>query len=215
MRVVIQCAARKHSANSFRTRDGRTVLFVARPDLAPPDAGVFHARPDDRSEDGRTWRQRLVEHNCDRGNALDLLQACRLYTPEAYGALVDHFGAGHVFILSAGWGLIPATFPTPLYDITFTTQAEPYMRRRRQDRYEDFSLIPDDGDDIVFLGGKDYLPLFCALTGPLKGGKTVLFNSAVAPALPAGFTAVRYPTAARTNWHYDAARALIAGQLGV
>ena len=47
----------------------------------------------------------------------------------------------------------------------------------------------DDGEGIVFLGGKDYLPLFCRLTTTLKGRKTVFFNSANRPDLPAGFTA--------------------------
>jgi hypothetical protein len=143
------------------------------------------------------------------------LPAWRLYGPAIYRQLFRRFGDGQLFILSAGWGLIPATFLTPAYDITFSPAAEPWMRRRKQDRYEDFALMPDDGDDILFLGGKDYLPLFCALTASLKGNKTVLFNSAFAPALAEGCTARRYVTATRTNWHYEAARALIAGTLAL
>ena len=163
MRVVIQCAARKQpGAGSFIAVDGRKVLFVAHPGLAPPEAGLVHARPDDASEDGRSWRQRLVAYNAvPDGNALELLPAWRLYRHDAYGALVERFGPELVFILSAGWGLIPSTMLTPLYDITFSSQAKPWMRRCKQDRYEDFAPMPNDGEDILFLGGRDYLPLFC------------------------------------------------------
>jgi hypothetical protein len=118
-----------------------------------------------------------------------------------------------VFILSAGWGLIPATFLTPHYDITFSASADPWNRRRKEDRYEDFCMMRDDGEEIMFLGGKDYLPLFCRLTAALKGGKTVFFNSADRPDLPAGFTPVRYRTSTRTNWHYECAQDLADGRI--
>ena len=215
MRVVIQCAARKQpGAGSFIAVDGRKVLFVAHPGLAPPEAGLVHARPDDASEDGRSWRQRLVAYNAvPDGNALELLPAWRLYRHDAYGALVERFGPELVFILSAGWGLIPSTMLTPLYDITFSSQAKPWMRRRKQDRYEDFAPMPNDGEDILFLGGRDYLPLFCALTASLLGRKIVMVRGARVPGLPAGFAALRYDTATRTNWHYEAARNLAAGSL--
>lgn len=48
------------------------------------------------------------------------------------------FGLDNVMILSAGWGLIPAQFLTPRYDITFSASAEPYVRRRKNQAYEDF-----------------------------------------------------------------------------
>lgn len=74
-----------------------------------------------------------------------------------------------VYILSAGWGLIRSDFLTPYYDITFSQSADPYKRRRRTDRYDDFRMIPDGvKDEILFIGGKDYLPLFCQLTNRPK-----------------------------------------------
>ena len=118
-----------------------------------------------------------------------------------------------MFILSAGWGLIPASFPTPQYDITFTAQADPWKRRRKRDRYEDFCMMPDDGEEIVFLGGKDYRPLFTALTAGFKGRKTVLFNSEHRLDLPPGFTPVLYPSPSPRKWHYEAARDLIDDKL--
>lgn len=105
MRIVIQCAAKKDpSAGSLRSSDQREVLFVAQPDLAPSEAVQHYARPDDVSDDGRTWRERLVAYNAVANNPLHLLPAYRLYARDAYGALADRFGPGRLYILSAGWG---------------------------------------------------------------------------------------------------------------
>ncbi len=71
----------------------------------------------------------------------------------------------------------------------------------------------DDGDDVVFLGGKDYIPLFCRLSADNRGAKTVFFKAAQTPPLPTGFRALRFQTRTRTNWHYDCARALVAGDI--
>jgi hypothetical protein len=74
-------------------------------------------------------------------------------------------------------------------------------------------MLPDDDDPIVFVGGKDYLPLFGKLSAPLRARKVVFFNSRTEPDLPQGFKAIRYTTATRTNWHYECARDLSAGTL--
>jgi hypothetical protein len=194
VKIVIQCAARKSpDASTFLTADGRCVLFVARPDQAPRQPGVIHVRPDDDAGGGGSWREHLLAYNGEpEANPLNFVPAYRLYAHSIYGALVNKFGVKNLFILSAGWGLIPATFLTPYYDVTFSASAEPWKRRRMDDPYDDFRLIPDDGKEVVFLGGKDYLPLFCRLTEPLTARKTVYFNSADRPTLPTGFTPVRY-----------------------
>ncbi len=214
MRIVIQCADRKDaSAGSLHAADAGPVLFVAQPTLAPANPIRHYARPDDISDDGRTWRERLVAYNAAADNPLKLLPAYRLYAHDSYRALVDRFGLGRLFILSAGWGLIPASFLTPGYDITFATSADDWKRRRKADRYQDFCMLPDDDDPIVFVGGKDYLPLFRKLTTSLRAGKVVFFNSRTEPDLPQGFEVVRYRTTTRTNWHYECARDLAAGTL--
>jgi hypothetical protein len=214
MRIVIQCAAKKDpSAGSLRSSNQREVLFVAQPDLAPSEAVQHYARPDDVSDDGRTWRERLVAYNAVANNPLHLLPAYRLYARDAYGALADRFGPGRLYILSAGWGLIAANFLTPRYDITFTTSADDWKRRRKGDRYQDFCMLSDDNDPIVFVGGKDYLPLFSNLTARLHAPKIVFYNSGEAPNLAEGFEAIRYPTTTRTNWHYECARDLADGNL--
>jgi hypothetical protein len=215
MKIVIQCAARKDpAAKTFLASDGRAVVFVARPDIAPRQAGVVYARPDDDCAEGTSWRKRLLAYNEGaKTNPLGLLPALQLYAHAAYGALVETFGVKSVFILSAGWGLIPAALLTPYYDITFSASAVPWKRRRKDDPYKDLCLMRDDGEGIVFLGGKDYLPLFCRLTGHFRGRKTVCFNSAARPDLPSGFAPLRYRTSTRTNWHYECARDLATGRM--
>jgi hypothetical protein len=65
-------------------------------------------------------------------------------------------------------------------------------------------------DEILFIGGKDYLPLFCQLTDKAEGKRTAFFNSATVPRLD-GCVFKRFETRAQTNWHYECAKALLAG----
>ena len=106
--------------------------------------------PDDSSGDGHTWRERLLAYN--RGptdNRLGFMPAYQLYLHNAYRALAKRFGLEQLFILSAGWGLIPATFLTPAYDITSGTSDHPAYHRRQDDVYENFCLMPDEQEEIV------------------------------------------------------------------
>jgi hypothetical protein len=214
MIVVIQCAASKRAdAGSLRTADGQKVLFVADPGEAPPVRGQHHARPDDRAEDGRTWREHLVAYNRSGSNPLHLSTAFELYENPAYRQLVKKLGVDNVFILSAGWGLIRADFLTPLYDITFSSavrKAAQWKQRRQTDIYDDLRQLPATSTgEIVFLGGKDYVPLFCELTSDVVGERIVFYNSDTPPRAP-GCRLERFHTATRTNWHYECARSLMA-----
>ena len=215
MIIVMQCAASKRSdARHLVTSSGKPVDFVAYPQLAPQNSGRVYARPDDRSEDGTSWRQLLQRYNeTPGGNPLHLYPAYQLYQNKTYGLLVDRLGSNTVYILSAGWGLVRADYLLPYYDITFSLSAEAYKRRRKSDSYEDFRLLPDDTKkDIVFFGGMDYLPLFCSLTNTSQGGKTLFFNSTRTPQSD-GCTFRRFKTTVRTNWHYECARAFLDGTI--
>jgi len=103
MNVVIQCAASKRSnAGYMRRRDGTRVMFVADPARAPRAGDLAYARPDDLTDDGRTWRDGVLEYNrSPGGNPLKLLPALELYENPAYGRLVAKFGIDKLFILSA------------------------------------------------------------------------------------------------------------------
>ncbi len=215
MNVVIQCAAGKRAnAGHMRTDGGKPVLFVADPGGAPQTDAIEYARPDDIAQGGKTWRDVLFEYNRAPGtNPLRLLPAFELYENPAYGKLAARFGIANLFILSAGWGLIPASFLTPAYDITFSQSADEYKRRRKNDVYRDLSLLPLDSlQPTVFLGGKDYLPLFTRLTIGAKGPRIVFYNSMNRPDAP-GCDLRRFETTTRTNWHYECARALAEDRL--
>jgi hypothetical protein len=209
MIVVIQCAASKRlGAGHLRTQDGRPVSFVARPQLAPPADGLHHAHPDEPSLDDGTWRDVLLRYNRSPGsNPLGLLRAASLYAHPVYARLEARVGPRSLFILSAGWGLLPASFLTPDYDITFSAQAEPFVRRRRADRYRDFRFLPEASDaPMMFFGGKDYVGLFLRLTDGHRGLRTIWYNASDPPLAP-GCDVRRHVTARRTNWHYECAEA--------
>lgn len=211
MKVVIQCAAQKDSdAGYWPTDGGKAVSFVASPAEATPSGKIIYARPDDASDQGVSWRSLVWDYNKAPGrNPLNLYPAYQLYRNDTYRALAKQFGIENTFILSAGWGLIRSDFLTPQYDITFSAAAFIANRRRKTDHYSDFCMLPNDGTEVVFFGGKDYLPLFLSLTGAFKGQRNVFYNSASCPNLP-GCTVTRYKTATRTNWHYECAKAFIA-----
>jgi hypothetical protein len=214
MIVVIQCAASKRSdAGHLRTQDGKPVVFVAHPDMAPGGRAHVYARPDDASDLGKSWRDVLLEYNNPPGiNPLGLLPAYRLYANETYRRLVEKLGVDQVYILSAGWGLIKSDFLTPYYDITFSTSArgdDTYKRRKKADTYRDSCMLPDDTDEeILLFGGKDYVPLFCTLTSGVKGKRKIFHSAGQAPDAP-GCTLVKFETPRRTNWHYECANAFV------
>lgn len=218
MKIVIQCAGDKKDGGYFRTPDRQTVNFVAHPELVPASKrqADLVARPDDLAADGRTWRDLVRDYNVntqDAGNPLGLWPAYRLYRNGIYGRLVERFGLENVFILSAGWGLIPADFLTPNYDVTFSNSADAWQRRRHADRYSDFSYLPSIAvGGVVFFGGKDYVPLFLRLTSSLPDERLIFFNSQIERTVP-GCRFVRYDTSARTNWHYACADKFASGQL--
>jgi len=152
----------------------------------------------------------VIAYNRDPGdNPLSLLPAIDLYSHCAFQQLADHIGRDNTYILSAGWGLLRADFLTPNYDITFSSQAAPYKRRRKHDHFDDLrQLSPSVEAPIVFFGGKDYLPLFEELT---KGAaeRIAFYNSINQPHVD-GIQFKRFATSTKTNWHYQCVNAFIS-----
>jgi hypothetical protein len=212
MKIVIQCAASKVAdAGYMVTKDCRPVLFVAKPDLVPAGEKIIFARPDDLAEDGKSWRNRVLNYNKGPGsNPLNLHTAYRLYEEDVYRNLVNRFGLRNVFILSAGWGLIGAGFLTPMYDITFSANADNYRRRKKDDRYDDFNFLPlNSYDDLIFFGTKSYHPLFLELTKDYSGERVVFYNSTTPPKLQ-GCKLKPFIARTRTNWHYECVSRFLA-----
>ncbi len=216
MKIVIQCAASKSAPTPWTNDAGQPVLFVANPHKAPPSGNCVYARPDDLAVGGRTWRELLVDYNKPtENNSRNLGCAGTLYSHPVYAQLLRQYGADDVFILSAGWGLISAKFLTPDYDITFSNMkpGEKYKQRGKRDYYHDLCQLPTDtNDDLIFFGGKSYLPLFCKLTRSYRGCRYVFYNSDTKPDTP-GCKLVRYPTRTRTNWHYSCVRDFMDGEV--
>ena len=212
---VIQCAATKQTkAGRFRTATGKPVLFVADPSKAPTSADCLYARPDDLSDDGTSWRECVLRYNnAPDPNPLGLLPAFMLYENDIYRRLVEKFGLKNTYILSAGWGLITAAFLTPDYDITFSPSADAYKRRKHNDTYRDFCMLPADVEEpVLFFGGRDYAPFFAEVTKSINTRKTVFYNSVEPPAVP-GCVLQRFETTTRTNWQYECAKAFVEGKI--
>ena len=76
-------------------------------------------------------------------------------------------------------------------------------------------MLPSErAGPIVFLGGKDYVAPFTILTADSVGKRIIFYNSDRAPEAH-GCSCVRFETTTRMNWHYECAKALIAGRLDI
>lgn len=220
MNIVIVCAARKEPrAGYLRQQDGQKVKFVADPDNAPRAESYIYARPDDISDVGVSWTETLHQYNETPGdNPLGLLPAWELYSEpiyETYEYLARKHGTEHLYILSGAWGLISATFLTPMYDITFSEYAKPYQRRKAEDCYGNFCRLPANTvEPVVFFGGKDYVDFFCSLTSDIKAKRYIFHNSRNAPLAP-GCQTRKFETEHRKNWYYECARAFIDGHISL
>lgn len=209
MKVVIQCAAGKQ-ANAGYLYDNlnNRINFVSKPNYVPDNLSgdLIFKRPDDSSPWGITWREVLIKYNNSSSNPLNLLKAYELYKNPIYKKLYEIVG-NDLYILSAGWGLIPAKFFTPYYDITFSVQAEKY-KKRDKGFFNDFNMLEFSNDDLYFFGGKEYLKLFQNLTKDYQGKRIVYYNSKDVPE-SRGCHLIKYETRTKTNWHYDCVKTWI------
>lgn len=221
MKIIIQCAGRKKKPlpkSGFRTSDNRLIQFVANPNLAPDSEIYAYKKPEDIYNGSDTWRDEILEYNKNPiSNPLQLFPAYQLYADHTYRNLVEKFGIDQIYILSAGWGLIPANFLIPDYDITFShgKNVAQQCHRKKTDYFKDFCLLPDDGDDIIFLGGQSYLPLFCELVGKFQGRKKILYRLNSDLDLGPEFITEKYVTKRVTNWHYECAKMIIEGHITI
>ena len=230
MKVVIACAGFKvDDAGYLKTKDKRCVKFVGDPDLAKAASQkteFCYARPDGETKDGKTWRDKLIAYNesCAEANPFKLLPAYKLYTHPVYRELSDTFCLKNVYILSAGWGLIRASFLTPKYNITFSKGKNIKVFQRRNytdDNYSDLNHLQEDShlmnisDDTVVFFGTDsskngvkngYLPLFCDLTKAYPGHRIAYYYHSKDKLKDKNVEFVPYQTTARQNWHYQCAR---------
>ena len=197
--------------------------FVAGPDSAPRDASsrdesYVYARPDDTSDIGVSWTETLRQYNeTPEDNWLGLLPAWELYSDPTYEYLARKYGTKRLYILSGAWGLISATFLTPMYDITFSTSkyVKPFQRRKAEDCYGNFCMLPANTmEPVVFFGGKDYVDFFCSLTSDIKAKRYIFHKSHNAPLAP-GCCTRKFETEHDEIWYYECARAFIDGDISL
>ncbi len=216
MKIIIQCAGEKtHNAGCLQTHDKKKILFVAQPNIAENTNGYIYKTPNDLTENKTTWIQELCEYNQNNNNYLNLLPAYKLYDNEIYRKLVTKYGIENVYILSAGWGLINANFLTPNYNITFSKakNVNKEFKRNKKDSYNDLCQIPLNlTEDLIFLGGIDYQPLFDKLTTGYQGKRIVFYNSINLPKIKK-CKFIKFETTQRTNWQYTCAKQLINGTI--
>lgn len=111
------------------------MVFVASPIGAPAREGFVYARPDDVSDTGESWRERLRSYNANPGeNPLTLRRAADLYLNPIYNLLVHRIGWQNVYILSAGWGIVRSGFLTPMYDVTFGNVKKEYEYKKEKQK---------------------------------------------------------------------------------
>lgn len=216
MKVVIQCSATKDGLAGSFSVNGCRVKFVAHPECYPEANAHVLFRPDDLiPSTSTTWREHLLTYNGRGDNPDSLLQAGYLYSPPTYRTLLHSLGGENVYILSAGWGLIRSDFLLPDYDVTFSSQAEPWKRRTKRDVFYDFAHLTQADivreEAVYFFGGKEYLSLYYRLTRSLVARK-VVYHASARIITDEAFEYIKYGSWG-TNWHYRCVSDFLAGRI--
>lgn len=207
IKVVMICAGSKFDEGVLK-KDNNFINFVAR-----SNRDNYEFLPDDLIEinEKKTWRDFVNENQ-----ATLTLKAYELYKKKQYRCLYNKYG-NNFFILSAGWGLVNAKFKLPYYDITFSQQGSKNTKRNKNvdnpPLYKDYNhLVSNENDDIIYIGGKDYLDLFYKLTCKMSNRKIIYYNSNIMPENHDGnYIYRKYLSNYPINWHYQLADDLSNG----
>jgi hypothetical protein len=205
---VLVCSSRK--TKDWFSYKGQAVKFAAAPQKAPKDAFTYY-RPDDQIPgENRTWRDLVLEQNYP-----GLVPAYRLYSRDIYRDFYREFD-NRFYILSAGWGIIRASFKIPAYNITYSTAPKTPEHARRTDDcgWKDINHLKKDcegldGDSkIILFAGSDYAPHFCAMTESIRYRKKIVYNSEKARRMSEqwpDFEYAPFQTPNKSSWVYEAA----------
>lgn len=208
-KVVMICASDKNN-NGELIFNGIPIQFFAQTNAANNEF-----LPDDKMPNSETTWREFVKDN----QKIIPYKAYELYKRNEYCLLKEAFG-NRFFILSAGWGLVRADFKLPKYDITFTRlkdKLNTYRKYNKPPKYKDFNHFIDDNEDnedIVYIGGKDYLLLFYELTQHLPNRKIIYWKHKETPKPLVNiesFSFRYYNINWNTNWHYELAKDIANG----
>lgn len=210
MKVILSCCDRKNGTPFFH--EGKEITFISHVKKNLPDG--LHVHPDDSIlNNSITWRSIINE----QGSRDDLIPAYELYKPDVYKLLFERYH-DDLFIFSAGWGIVKASFKLPKYNITFSKNKNIpiHARRNHEDFFNDFNQLVgiDENERIILIAGSDYVLPFCHLTKGLPNKKTIIYKSQNLlnnnPYLnDHNYEFIHYQTNTRTNWHYEFAKRLI------
>lgn len=209
-KVVMTCASKKNDGGDL-IYNGQIVKFYAQSNIANNEF-----LPDNRIPNMEiTWRDFVLTN---QNQNIIPFRAYELYKRNEYRQLFNRFG-NSFYVLSAGWGLVKADFRLPNYDITFSNNAELINKRNYNlpPAYIDFNHLENtnDNEDIIYVGGENYLSFFYNLTENLKNRKIIYYHSINHPKPHTGNFLYRryYPNnpKLRTNWHYELAGKISKG----
>lgn len=139
---------------------------------------IHQFKPDDLIPNQiKSWRNYIEENQY-----VDYIpyMSYQLYIPRyaeyviLYEILYERFKE-NLYILSAGWGLVNATYRLPEYDITFSNSKNNYNQRKYKDNsFYDFNQLNLESDeDIVFIGSDSYIKSFLNLTIGTRNRKII------------------------------------------
>lgn len=215
--LVMQCAKSKRDGGWFQAKDGKALVFVADPTMAPVAPGTCPVHPDSEDEDGFAWRKRVLDYNrahaATGANPFNLHAAGELYLNPAYGKVAHAVPAKNFYILSACWGMVRSDFLLPNYDVTFSRSqgVSPHAIRTDAREWHDFNMLDLlASEPLIYIGGSSYLETFVRLSRGYRGPRIVYHNSQQAPVLK-DIEIRRFESTTKTNWHYSLARLIANG----
>lgn len=201
-KVVMICASDKNVGGDLKY-NGQKIKFYAQSNIANNEF-----LPDNQIPNMEiTWRDFVIANQYPKSIPL---RAYELYKSKVYRLLYSAF-KDRFFILSAGWGLVRADLRLPNYDITFSNSSKIEKKKKRvynKPPYIDFNHFDNlnDNEDIIYIGGKDYLPLFYNLTQNLKNRKIIFWKAKDTPMPQVNlntFIFKYYKTSKNQNWYYE------------
>jgi hypothetical protein len=223
MKIIIQCAGKKHPmAPSFSFR-GAPVKFFARPELfsgstAPwdevPTSSRFSWIDCVKALNGIAGAESWARFSNTGIGADEFFHTGDLYIPKSYSNLIDRFGYKSVYILSAGWGLLRADRLIPTYDVTFTNVPKyPWKKVTVAHRCKFDSVethIPGNDEVHLFITGNylDYVKRAFKLNLENRG----VLHIRSTQFQPEGFgKTVEHDCGDQsTNWHYTAVKQFLS-----
>lgn len=209
---VLSCSGEKIK-DWFSYSDEQHIMFVASPEAvlnAPPPKfplGIKYCRPDDKIFDTEdTWLDLVKKQNHP-----DLIPAYQLYKRDIYHKFYMKY-RNNFYIISAGWGIIRASYKIPAYNITYSNSKSvpKYSRRINSDKWNDFNHLKEDSANfdensiIILFSGSNYIESFCNMTKFIKNRK-IIYYTAQSISKKDGFEYSKYKKNF-TNWHYEAAK---------